>query len=835
MGGFYLNPEQKLAVETIDRPVLVMAPVGTGKTHVLTERIARMLDAGIDARRILCLSFTNKAAREIRDRLTARFGKPGMAVHSATFHSLCAQIVRAESNLLGVDGDFLIYDEEDCAEVFSRISRRRGVAVHQDSAERWEFLLVRAAAAARLSRYDDVPPKGPQRIFEDLLLMSNLGRPGLAESVRFREWLEEYLHELRENHALDFTDLVRCGLELLEKYPDSLARWAARFGVIQVDEVQDTSRSEYRILRALAAGHGQLSFFGDIDQAIYEWRGSAPAEILDDYRQRFAPVEVRLKRNYRSTRAILNACYGVIRASPAAVTAELIAEAPGDGMPVDVREIANPAEEARWIARAIRRLHDEHGVPFSECAVLTRTNFTARDLSRVFDGIRLPHVRVDQFKFFQRAEIKAAVSHLRLLLNPNDGNAAQRFLDRPPKGIGEATLRKLRETPREAGLRVCDLLRASTFDDGEPYAALLGALDRGRVVVFDTETTGLDASEDEIVEIAAARCGWNGTHDEFHALIAPLRPVGESEAVHGYSDEYLAAHGRPAEGVLSEFLDFCRGDVLAGHNLIAFDIPILEARLAACGLRLPGGVRAFDTLDISRRLVRLPSHRLADLAAHFGLRTTPTHKAMDDVRANVELLQRLGERLREGAPLREEAVRAHGKRFQPLAGRLAEWNSLAGSERPPELYERILAESGLLAHYSKEPDGARRIERLEELGRIFTRFDAKRLPPRQALLELLNQSALGTDLDRYTGEADLVPVLTVHQAKGLEFENVFVANATDSDFPSWRSQRENRFDEEHRLFYVAISRAKRRLTITWPTVDDRGRPNTPSRYLKLLG
>ncbi|NWF83679.1 MAG: UvrD-helicase domain-containing protein [Bryobacteraceae bacterium] len=835
MGGFYLNPEQKLAVETIGRPVLVMAPVGTGKTHVLTERIARMLDAGLDPRRILCLSFTNKAAREIRDRLTARFGKPGMAATSGTFHSLCAQMVRAESTLLGIDGDSLIYDEEDCAELFSRISRGRGVGMHRESAEQWHFLLVRAAAAARLSRYDDVPPKGPQRIFVDLLLSSNLGRPDLAESVQFKEWLQEYLHELRENHALDFSDLVRCALDLQERHPDAFARWADRFSVIQVDEVQDTSRSEYRILRALAAAHRQLSFFGDIDQAIYEWRGSAPLEIMADYRERFKPVEVRLKRNYRSTRAILNACSGVIRAFSGAVTAELIAEAREEGAPVDLRAVANPTEEARWIARSIRRLHDEQGVPYKECAVLARTNFTARDLSRVFEQMRLPHVRVDEFKFFQRAEVKAAVAHLRLLLNPNDGNAAQRFLDTPPKGIGEATLRKLRETPREAGLRVCDLLRSTTFDDGEPYAALLAALDRGRVVVFDTETTGRDPSEDEIVEIAAARCGWNKISDEFHALIRPARPVGESEAIHGYSDEYLAEHGRPEAEVMAEFLDFFREDVLAGHNLVSFDIPIVEARLAPLGLRLPNGARAFDTLDISRRLVRLPSHRLADLAAHYGLKTQPTHKAMDDVRVNAELLQHLGKRLREGAAAREEAVRKYGKHFQPQADRLARWRALAETERPPELYQLVLSESGLRPHYEKDPDADRRLEHLEELGRIFSRLDAKNLPPRQALLEVLNLSALGTDLDRHTGETDLVPVLTVHQAKGLEFENVFVANATDSEFPNWRSQRENRLDEEHRLFYVAISRAKRLLTITWPTVNDRGRPTAPSRYLKLLG
>ncbi len=835
MGGFYLNAEQKLAVETIDKPVLVMAPVGTGKTHVLTERTARLLDAGIDPRRVMCLSFTNKAAREIRDRLKSRFGKLAASITASTFHGLCARIVRAESSLLAIDGDFLIYDEEDCAEIFSRISKRRGVFVDRESVERWNFLLVRAAAAARLSRYDEDPPRGPRRIFEELLLCSNLGRPDLAETVKFRDWLEEYLRELRENHALDFTDLVRSVLDLLESNPEALDRWAGKFTAIQVDEVQDTSRSEYRVLSSLAKLHGQLSFFGDIDQAIYEWRGSAPFEIVGDYRQQFAPVEVRLKRNYRSTRAILDACYSVIRASTGAVTTELVANASEDGVPVDVREIANPREEARWIARAIRRLHEEERVPYSECAVLTRTNFTARDLSRVFDEMRLPHVRVDQYKFFQRAEVKAAVSHLRLLLNPNDGMAAQRYLDAPPKGIGDATLAKLRELPREAGLRLCDLLRSSTFEDGEPYAALLSALNRGGVVVFDTETTGLDTSHDEIVEIAAARCGWAGIEAEFHALITPARPVGDSEAIHGYSDEYLASHGRPAVEVLPDFLAFCSGHVLLGHNLIAFDIPILEARLNTCGLRLPERVRCFDTLDISRRLVRLPSYRLTELAAYFGLQTEPTHKAMDDVRATVELLEKLAQALCEGAPARVEAVRTHGKRFLPLAQQLEQWRGFAETERPPELFHRVLNESGLLAYYEKEQGGDRRLQHLDELGLLFARLDSPGVPPRQALLEILNLAALGTDLDRHTGDGDLVPVLTVHQAKGLEFENVFVANATDSEFPSWRSQRENRLPEEHRLFYVAISRAKRRLTISWPTVTDRGRPASPSRYLKLIG
>jgi len=834
MGGFYLNAEQRLAVETIDRPVLVMAPVGTGKTHVLAERTARLLDSGMQPDRLLCLSFTNKAAREIRDRLVARFGRSAQAITAKTFHALCAQIVRAESGALGIDGDFLIYDEEDCAEVFSRITERHGISVARDDGDRWRFMLVRAAAAARLSKYDDETPRGPKQIFEEALLSSNLGRPDLAGRIHFREWLEEYLHELRENHALDFTDLVRSVLDLIERHPEGFARWAARYGNVQVDEVQDTSRSEYRIIAGLARAHGQLSFFGDIDQAIYEWRGSAPFEIVGDYREQFAPVEIRLKRNYRSTRSILSACYRVIRAASGAVTTELVAEAQSEGEPVDLREIATPREEGRWIARTIKRLHEEEGVKYGECAVLARTNFTARDLSRAFDEARLPHVRVDQFKFFQRAEIKNAVAHLRLLLNPNDGMAARRFLDTPPKGIGEATLAKLSQAPRMAGLRICDLLRGATFEDGEPYSRLLEALDGSSVVVFDTETTGTDTSRDEIVEIAAAKCGWDGIREEFHALIAPTRTVGGTEAVHGYSDEFLARHGRPAVEVLSEFLLFCGDSVLAGHNLIAFDIPILEARLAAHGLQLARPVRCYDTLDICRRLAQLPSYRLTDLATHFELASKPTHQAADDVRTTVALLMVLAARLRESAPDRAEAVRTLGPRFRPHAERIEAWRDASFHERPAELYNRILDESGLREHYATGPEGLRRTAHLEELGGIFEKLDSAGADPRQTLLDGLNLTSLGTDMDRFRDGADLVPVLTVHQAKGLEFDTVFVANATDSEFPSWRSQREGRTAEEHRLFYVAISRARRRLYITWPTVNDRGRPTTPSRYLGLL-
>jgi DNA helicase-2/ATP-dependent DNA helicase PcrA len=828
-----LNPEQRAVVDSALHPVLVMAPVGTGKTNVLAIRAGRAVDLGLSPRSLLCLSFTNKAAREMKDRLTALYGKLASEITISTFHGLCASILRAEASTAGLDGDFVIYDDEDSTQVIGRLLAASGIRVGREDAERVNFFLFDAAGQARMARYEEAG-ESPNDVFLRLLKQASFDTEPLKR-LQFPKWLASYVHSLRENHAVDFTDLQLGVLHLFHGHPEVLARWRRRFTWIQVDEIQDTSLPEYSILRNLAADHKQLSFFGDVDQTIYEWRGSSPHTILDRYRAEFSPVEIGLVTNYRSTGAILDACRAVVRRCPGAVTHSIEAANGDQGEPVRVLQAPSIEAEAKWIANRIETIRAAHNKRWSDFAVLTRTNFKGRDISALFSRLNIPHLQVDQQKFFHRAEVKAALAVLRLILTPHDGNSLLRFIKTPPKGIGEATYNSLCAEPRQAGLKVGDLLDERTLDAGDPYAPLLDALAEERVVVFDTETTGLDPYSDEIVEIAAARCGLNSTAEQFHEYLKPSRPVGDSEAIHGWSDEFLAANGQPPADVLARFLDFCGASVLCGHNSQAFDIPILRESYNRHGLFPDGDFGlTFDTLDITRRFHRLPRYRLSQIAESLGLKSVPTHRAMDDVITTVELLQRLAAQLAESAPVRRQAVASHIRQFDPHARMFTKWRQRLQFERPHELLARIIQESGLARHFEDEADGERRLMNLEELCRLFARYDVPELSPQAALVAALNLASLSGDIERQTQAEDRVPILTVHQSKGLEFDTVFVAASSDDEFPSRRSKREGRLHEEHRLFYVAISRAKRRLFITWHTRNDRGRDQSPSRYISLL-
>jgi DNA helicase II / ATP-dependent DNA helicase PcrA len=830
-----LNPEQHRAVDLYERPILVMAPVGTGKTNVVALRAANAIGHGIPARRMLCLSFTNKAAREMRTRLVTLLGKDASEITAATFHGLCASILRMDSGRIGLDSDFLIYDEDDCWQLMESLWRVRNISVAREDIDRFNSLLFQAAAKYRLSFYDEGARLKPEDVFNKLLADSYFKALDKRQNFQFAAIVRDFVASLRENHAVDFADLI-VGVNLLfERHAAVLERWRNRYEWIQVDEVQDTNRSEYAILAAMARPHRQFSFFGDIDQTIYEWRGSAPAEILQEYLRDFAPVEtIPFVRNYRSTRMILGACEGFIRRCPNAVTKRIQPQVAERGEPVYYFEAATPAQEAEWIAGEIQRLRHGDSLSYRDFAVLTRTNFTARDISEQFTRLNLPHLKVDEYKFFARAEIKAILAHLRLLVNPHDGSSLARFLQTPPKGIGPATLDELRGEPRKAGLRCGDLLSLPVLDAGDPFAALQDSLARGEVVVFDVESTGLDTASDEVIEMFAAKCDGSGVLEQFHRYLRPSRAVGESQAVHGFSDEFLAANGGDPAEVFREFQEFRGAAVLAGHNIMGFDLDLLRSQAFRLGVEFPEPPAAYDTLDLVRRYLRLSRYSLESIAHDLNFKARPTHKASDDVLATVELLLYLLPSIREGEQTRRAAIAKHAKRFLPVARMLEKWRGRMTEDRPPDLLLRILDESGLDEHYRGQEDGDRRLGHLGELHRLFEVHDNALLRPADSLMALLNLASLGSDIDRQAGDADCVLLLTVHQAKGLEFDTVFIAGATDDEFPSRRSKREGRMEEEQRLFYVAMSRARRHLYISWPSINGWRKPQQSTRYLDQI-
>jgi DNA helicase-2/ATP-dependent DNA helicase PcrA len=421
---------------------------------------------------------------------------------------------------------------------------------------------------------------------------------------------------------------------------------------------------------------------------------------------------------------------------------------------------------------------------------------------------------------------------VRLLLNPLDGPSLLRVLRQPHLGVGRHILEAVRTLPAEVGLRLVDLVDPDRGEELDPFGPLLRAHDESRVVVFDTETTGLDLARDDVVELAAQTGGRLGPGAALHALLHTNRPLDESTRIHGITADMLARDGRPPAEVFAEFLRFVDGCVLVGHN-VSYDVNIVRSQLARLGLSWPH-VRAFDTLELTRRFFRLPRYTLSHVAEALHLPAAPTHRALDDVRTTWQLLQRLVPCLLAGRDRRQRAVAQHAHAFAPLAGRLRAWRELLERERPIFLLNWVIDDAKLREHWGAQNHGTRRVANLHELGRLFGEYDDRSLPPREALLHLVHLAALGSDVDRHVDADDRVFLLTVHQAKGLEFDAVFLAGATDREFPSYRSVQEGRMAEEHRLFYVAMTRARRQLFISYPRRDDRSRPQKPSRFLDAL-
>jgi DNA helicase-2/ATP-dependent DNA helicase PcrA len=823
----HLNERQDEAVRHVFGPLLVLAPVGTGKTTVIARRTAHAIEAGIDPSGILCLSFTNRAAREMKDRIVARLGRQAADVHVSTFHGLCAHVLRHEADALGLAPDYTICDEEDAKELLEDLVGEFGLrSAGSEGLGGRLYSFLENVSLASLDGDEDVEALFARFTHDD--------RGGCLAPACFKPQalIDRYLQHLAAHDLVDFTGLIANVARLFREHPARLEKWRRVYQWVQVDEVQDTNGPEYGIIALLATGHRNLAFFGDVDQTIYEWRGSDPRSVLGRFREEFGPArEIVLTRNYRSARRVLEACESFIRRLDTAVTRRLEADSTADGS-LCVRGAASSTEEAEWIAGTIGELRRRHGLRNRDIAVLARTNATAAEVSRVLARRRIAHFVIENLKFFRRPEVKDATAVVRVLLNRHDAGSLMRLLRRVPGGLRPETLAAVRRLPVEAGLRITDFVDPLTFSYGDPYGLLLERLEQGRLVVFDVEATGLDVNRDEIVELAALRAGAGGVSGRFHAFLRPSLSVGPSAAIHGFTDEFLAREGQDPPGVLADFLRFAGDAVVVGHN-VRYDLAILHSQCRRLGIDCPR-FAACDTLDIARRFYRLRRYTLAHLCKELDLSVQPSHRAADDVAATWRLLEHLLDPMRRSKAVRENLVVRLRDEFRAWAERFGGWRDCLEAERPILLLERILEESGLRRHWEGQPDGPRRKASLLELSYLFERYDDAHLSPREALVRLAGITSLGNEADRYIEQEDKVLVLTAHQAKGLEFDTVFIAGATDQEFPTWHSRRDGRIDEEHRLFYVALSRARNRVFVSWSQADARGRERTASRFLAMI-
>ena len=433
-----LNDPQREAVRHGEGPLLVLAGAGSGKTRVLTHRIAYLLATGA-ARpgEILAITFTNKAASEMRERVEQLVGRATRAMWVTTFHSACARMLRADAEKLGYSRGFTIYDEGDSLRMLKRCMNELGV-----DPKRYPPRSIRSQVSGAKNKLVDAAEYSQ------------------AQGSVFEETVADvyalYEKRMLEANALDFDDLLVRNVNLLELSEEARERWRRTFRHVLVDEYQDTNHAQYRLLQLLVAEHGNLMVVGDEDQSIYGFRHADIRNILDFERDFPEAETVKLEQNYRSTQTILSAANAVVERNRERRPKRLWTEIAG-GEPVRLSELADEHEEARWVAGEIERLGEEDGVSREDVAVFYRTNAMSRVLEDTLNRFELPYQVIGGTKFYERAEVKDAVAYLSLLANPADQVSFARIVNSPRRGIGATSQARLVSHANTTGLPVWEV------------------------------------------------------------------------------------------------------------------------------------------------------------------------------------------------------------------------------------------------------------------------------------------------------------------------------------------------------------------------------------------
>lgn len=714
-----LNPAQREAVLTTEGPLLVLAGAGSGKTRVLTFRIAHMLgDLGVKPWQVLAITFTNKAAAEMRERLAALIPSGTRGMWVCTFHAMCVRMLREDADLLGYTGQFTIYDDDDSKRMVRDIMQALGIEQKQ-----FPINMIRSKISSAKNAMI-----GP----EDMLKSADSPNDKKAAQVYL-----ELERRLRAANAMDFDDLLVRAFELLCTRPEVLEKYQERFRYISVDEYQDTNHVQYEIANLLAAKYQNLMVVGDDDQSIYSWRGADITNILDFEKDFKNCKTVKLEQNYRSTGHILSAANAVVRHNSQRKDKRLFT-AEGDGEKIQAFQASDERDEGRWIAGEIEKLHTK-GTSYDDIAVFYRTNAQSRILEDMFLRAGVPYKIVGGTRFFDRAEIRDVMAYLKMIVNPADEMSVKRVINTPRRGIGSTSIQKIEQLARDnrcSFFQACEIACAET---GMFSAKVRNGL--SSFVSLVREGRRMDGELKDVVEMIVDKTG----------LLRAFRAEGtmESESRAENIQEFL--------GVAAEFEET--------HEDIEGTLESLEELRAAGVADVPAGAESEPVVVSAPAPEPGPSAPASSFEALVGARDAAGSNPLDSLAAP--------------ALSPQDALAA------AIAG-----NAYAA---PTEM-----------------PAGA---VHADEIERTYGPLTCKALP---ALMEWL---ALRSDLDSLAGETHAITMMTIHSAKGLEFPAVFVAGMEEGIFPHVHdfggSDDPGKLEEERRLAYVAITRARKRLFLTY--------------------
>ena len=852
------NKKQQQVINELNQNILLSAGAGTGKTNVLSYRVANILNKNrANADEILCLTFTNKACRELKNRITSQLDfETANKITIRTIHGFAYQVITTTAKKAQtIFKEFVIFDDEDqktlIRQTIANFPKARALDI--------QYIVncieqLKQERALKHIYTEDIEADYTTIYHQHLKFNKTFNQQQNDNLTKFFQFdglniIINYELALQQMHGLDYKDLIANAYRLFQD-ENICSSWRKRYKYIMIDEMQDTSSFEYTMLENLFPANN-IMLCGDEFQTIYEWRGSNPQKILTAFTEKYNPLIINFNENYRSTRLLLEMAYNTLinlfhkETISHSYAKNLLSKSSELGHKIELKQANSLANEAQWIFQNIVNLLPLIKTP-TQIAILVRQNNYLQNLTLHLNYLAniynqknqetpIHFIQIDNIRFFKRQEIKDILSIMKYLINPNDYLSLQRILINLIPNIGIRTIKQISSTEYlQNGLRLSDFINANFQNPNyEPFSDLISAYLSKDIIVFDIEGTGTDIFADNIIQLSAIKIRKGKKIAEFNRYLKSDKPVGDSEKVHHISDEYLQTHGENPKLVLQEFCQFIQDAIITGHNIRGYDMDILNQNLLKHNLKpLDFSNINFDTLDLVRRFYpNLPNHKLEFLSNHFQFETKSNHNSLDDVFATWELLHKLLEdKIIPTAKKRSELINKQKNKFIHVAQIFQKLHNILNDNLLLEnLIAQIVEEFDLVNIYKANAtqDGAVRLENIRNLFRL-AKAELNSHRGTNGIKELLEYASLSnTDLDSLTSSHPKIPIITIHQAKGLEFDYEFLAGMNDDIFPSYFSTRNGSItEEEKRLFYVAITRAKKALFLS-----SSGRPSRLLNYI----
>lgn len=852
------NKKQQQVINELNQNILLSAGAGTGKTNVLSYRVANILNKNrANADEILCLTFTNKACRELKNRITSQLDfETANKITIRTIHGFAYQVITTTAKKAQtIFKEFVIFDDEDqktlIRQTIANFPKARALDI--------QYIVncieqLKQERALKHIYTKDIEDDYTTIYHQHLKFNKTFNQQQNDNLTKFFQFdglniIINYELALQQMHGLDYKDLIANAYRLFQD-ENICSSWRKRYKYIMIDEMQDTSSFEYTMLENLFPANN-IMLCGDEFQTIYEWRGSNPQKILTAFTEKYNPLIINFNENYRSTRLLLEMAYNTLinlfhkETISHSYAKNLLSKSSELGHKIELKQANSLANEAQWIFQNIVNLLPLVKTP-TQIAILVRQNNYLQNLTLHLNYLAniynqknqetpIHFIQIDNIRFFKRQEIKDVLSIMKYLINPNDYLSLQRILINLIPNIGIRTIKQISSAEYlQNGLRLSDFINANFQNPNyEPFSDLISAYLSKDIIVFDIEGTGTDIFADNIIQLSAIKIRKGKKIAEFNRYLKSDKPVGDSEKVHHISDEYLQTHGENPKLVLQEFCQFIQYAIITGHNIRGYDMDILNQNLLKYNLKpVDFSNINFDTLDLVRRFYpNLPNHKLEFLSNHFQFETKSNHNSLDDVFATWELLHKLLEdKIIPTAKKRSELINKQKNKFIHVAQIFQKLHNILNDNLLLEnLITQIVKEFDLVNIYKANAtqDGAVRLENIRNLFRL-AKAELNSHRGTNGIKELLQYASLSnTDLDSLTSSHPKIPIITIHQAKGLEFDYEFLAGMNDDIFPSYFSTRNGSItEEEKRLFYVAITRAKKALFLS-----SSGRPSRLLNYI----